>query len=162
MVILIYFAEHKVQDPAPSIDLSHNTNLITLVLNCSIVMGERARFLHDEMFSFSMLHTISSKDLRRLTIALCHQGEYDESNLEALDWACIVRALAQVFSSHRNMEPIVFSMRARQRRDEWAEQATAAVLSRLPVLQASQVPITVRCHDIGQHPKWQMLLFPVE
>lgn len=157
-VILIYFKAQEVQNPLPLIDLSHNANLTTIVLNCSFVKGKITRLLHH--WIFSVLHTISSKDLRRLTIALCHLTTYDESNLDALDWAGIDHALAQVFSSHRNMEPVVFSMGAQQRRAEWAERATAAVLSRLPVLQAGQFPITVRCHDVGQNQEWPM--FPVE
>lgn len=122
------------------------------------MQGESSQFRHS--WIRSALQTISGKTLRRLVIALCLPAEYDESYFEALEWLDVDRALAQVASSQENMEAVIFSVRSWQDRSEWAERAAAAVLSRLPVLQANKVPIIVRCHGVGQDGKWPM--FPVE
>lgn len=154
----MFSAEMFLVFPPVPIDLSYNTNLTTLTVNCSFVAGENLRFRH--RWILSALESISGNNMRRLTIALSHPAQYDESNLETLTWTDLDRALAQVASSQKNMESITFSMRARQNTNEWAERAAPAVLSRLPVSQANRVPIKVRCYEVGKDGRWPM--YPVE
>lgn len=157
IMTLILFTATEFQNPIPPIDLSHNTNLTTLTINCSYVEGERMRPRHHWLLP--ALQTISSKALRRLAVVLRLLEEYHESHLEALDWTGIDRTLAQITSSNRDMELIVISMRTTKTIGEWMEGAIADVRSRLPVLHSGQVPITVRCHIDPRGRDWPM--FPV-
>lgn len=101
----------------PPIDLSHDTNLTTLTINCASLEDKGARRYRHRMLP--VLQTISSKALLLLTIILGYQAEYDESVLEVLDWTEIARALAQVTSSCRSMEPIIiFPLWVRWRKNE--------------------------------------------
>lgn len=137
--------------------LSSNTNLITLNLNCVYVKGEASRWRLS--WISTILQTVKSRKLRRITVALQHETEYVESNLDALDWKVIDQALVPVVRSQNNFDAIIFRVRAPQAEDEWAEQSSEAILSRLPKSRLAQVPIRILCQSIK--PDMPKQLFPV-
>lgn len=94
---------------------------------------------------FPTLDSLSTKCLRRLEIVFGHPNEYEEFQLEAIYWKALDSALVHIARTQKEMEVIQFSVWAYETGNEWRDQATKDVLSRLPEVGSTNVPIKVTC-----------------
>lgn len=86
--------------------------------------------------------------------------EYEQFELEAIYWKALDNALVHIVRTQKEMEVIQFSVWAHEAGNDWKDQATKDILSRLPEVGSTKVPIKVTCFRLPLLPAPSFPSFP--